>query len=605
MRKSSHGLSLSFRLAIIMNSIVFVGFLAFGFIIRSYTTDITENISKQSLHDISDMTIYMVDSSVDSSIKNYLRGIAEVNRDIVVEIYHGYENGLYTEAEAKALAEDVFGGQVIGDTGYIYVVDTNARIKYHPVLAYDSDQSDHQFFIDQTVLREGYIEYDWKNPGEEVERPKALYMTYFEPWDWIISVSSYRSEFYGLVNMEELRENMLSVKLGESGYISTLDSNGVAIVHPFSQGVDLSDRSDGSGNLFIRDMIEQKNGEVIYSWKNPGEIEARDKQAVFKHYPDMDWIIVASIYEDDLLSASQQLSLNITLATIVALVAVVLTTIAAALRLRRIERDNEALEESVRQQNEEIMAQREYLMESEKMSSLGQIVAGVAHEINTPLGASISASSYLDKVNQDTRVMLSEGKMTKNDLKHLMATLDESVKILNINLDKSAQLVQSFKKIAVDQNGVIFETFKLAEYIDTILLSLRHEYKNRKVDFKINCPEDLEITNYPGAFSQVLTNLVMNTLVHAFDETGGQITIDCHQENGNIVIRYSDDGVGIPEDNISQIFEPFFTTNRKNGGSGLGLSLVYNIVTVQMHGKIKCTSIPDVETMFEMVFPSK
>lgn len=598
--------AMSIRLALLMNGIILITLLILGLTITKDATDITQEIAKENLDKVTDMAVDMVDTAVYSSTRNYLRGIAEKNTEIVQSIYDLYLSGQMSESEAKSFAETILLSQSIGETGYIYCLNSDGLVKVHPLLDYDTDVTDFAFVQEQMALKSGYIEYDWKNPGESTERPKALYMDYFQPWDWIISVSSYRNEFHELTDYEALRENILDIKFWEDGYIGILDQEGVAIIHPFQEGNNLIDAVDNDGNYFLREMIEDPdgNGEIIYPWQNPGENEPRMKLSKYKRYEDLNWFINAGLYLDELYTESSIIRKDIFWFTAAAMFIVLLTTLFVVLHLKKVDRDNQLLEENLRIRNKEIEDQREHLIEAEKMNSLGQIVAGVAHEINTPLGASISAASYLDKINQETRLKLSQGRLTKADLKQLISTIDDSMEIMNLNLERSANLVRSFKKIAVDQSDEVLESFEVKQYIDAILLSLKHEYKNRNIKFFVTCPDELSLVSYPGAFSQVLTNLVMNSLIHGFrDRTEGIVTINCHIKRQQLIIHYSDNGHGIEPELIGHIFKPFFTTIRGEGGSGLGLSLVYNLITNQMSGKIVRTSIKESGTTFDIVLP--
>jgi signal transduction histidine kinase len=245
-----------------------------------------------------------------------------------------------------------------------------------------------------------------------------------------------------------------------------------------------------------------------------------------------------------------------------------------------------------------------HLMEREKMASLGSLVSGVSHEINTPLGIAVTTASFIEKLNNESRKKLSEGKMTKEDLRLFMDSLFESVVILNSNLYRASELIKSFKQISVNQSSEMRSKFKLIEYINAVAISLRHEYKNKNYAFEVNCPDDLVLYSYPGAISQIIINLLTNTVTHGFKgRDTGTIQIEAMVKDDRVFIIYSDDGVGIPEENLSRIFDPFFTTNRENGGSGLGLNIIYNLVTNQLNGKIECSSVVGHGTRFVIDLP--
>jgi PAS domain S-box-containing protein len=272
--------------------------------------------------------------------------------------------------------------------------------------------------------------------------------------------------------------------------------------------------------------------------------------------------------------------------------------------LRRIfENEKRKLESIVDAKNEALSNVLSELIEKEKLASLGHLVSGVSHEINTPLGVSVLANSYLEKESKETRRLLASGELTLVGLNAHLDKIDETTAILNANLNRAVALVKSFKEIAVRQNIEELETFNVRQYIDMVMLSLKHEYKNRAISFNVDCPEDLTLSTYPGALSQILTNLIMNALNHAYDPGGwGTIKISVSKTEDVAQIVFEDDGKGMPAEVVERIYEPFFTTNRGSGGSGLGLNIVYNIVTGQLEGRIKCTSVPSKGTRFEIEF---
>ena len=151
-----------------------------------------------------------------------------------------------------------------------------------------TDVSEYSFVRDLLVKERGYLEYDWKNPDEPKSRPKALYMIHFTPWDWLISVSSYREEFKGLVNVDDFRQSVLDVKFGQTGYAFVMNNEGTAIIHPQLEGVNIL-RVEGLPNEYLASILTQKNGRVVYSWKNPGETEPRSKLCYFSYIEDYDW----------------------------------------------------------------------------------------------------------------------------------------------------------------------------------------------------------------------------------------------------------------------------------------------------------------------------
>ncbi len=263
--------------------------------------------------------------------------------------------------------------------------------------------------------------------------------------------------------------------------------------------------------------------------------------------------------------------------------------------LRKLNKD---LEKSL---NELTLAQ-ERLVESEKMVALGNMVSGIAHEINTPLGVSLTATSYiLDQFEELDGELLN---LSDEALKELFKEVLESSEIVYDSLKRSIQLVSSFKEIAVNQHSNEKLAFDLLDYTHTITRSLKHEFRDVVETFDIDMPSDIEVYSYPGAYFQIITNLVMNSIKHGFEGvSNGHISISATEKKNQVVIIYKDDGLGIKKANLKKIFEPFFTTKRANGGTGLGLSIVYNLVKTTLRGEISCTSEENVGTEFHIIIP--
>ncbi|MGB8701242.1 MAG: ATP-binding protein, partial [Thermosynechococcaceae cyanobacterium] len=232
-----------------------------------------------------------------------------------------------------------------------------------------------------------------------------------------------------------------------------------------------------------------------------------------------------------------------------------------------------------------------HLIQTEKMAALGGLVAGVAHEINTPLGIGVTAASLLMEKTQTFAELLDSGKMKRSDLEKFIDLAQQSSRMTLTNLNRAAELVRSFKRVAVDQSSESKRTFNLAAYLEEILLQLSPTLAATQHQVTLLGDRHWVLCSYPGAFSQILTNWVMNSLHHAYGPAdSGQITLTLTHTDQTVILDYTDDGCGIPPEHLGKIFEPFFTTKRGQGGSGLGLHIVYNLVTQQLGGQIRCES---------------
>lgn len=267
--------------------------------------------------------------------------------------------------------------------------------------------------------------------------------------------------------------------------------------------------------------------------------------------------------------------------------------------------------EQLAQANEELVLMldtlkrtQNQLIQSEKMSALGNLVAGVAHEINTPIGISVTAVSHLAEKTAKIKEAYDNNQIKRFEIEKYLELSREMSKIVFVNLDRAANLIRSFKQVAVDQSSEVKRDFNVLTYINEVLLSLQPELKKTKHQIKVDCPGELVIKSYPGALSQIITNLVMNSLVHAFDEgENGLIAFTVSKDQTTLNLIYSDNGRGVSQENLEKIFNPFFTTMRGKGGTGLGLHIVHNIVTQTLQGTINCQSEPNQGTTFTIKFP--
>lgn len=250
-----------------------------------------------------------------------------------------------------------------------------------------------------------------------------------------------------------------------------------------------------------------------------------------------------------------------------------------------------------------VAAQQE-LLRSEKLAALGGLVAGVAHEINTPVGIGLTAATYLEEKTRTLSAMLSDGSLKKSDLEAFMEIVGEISCSLTTNLRRAAMLVKSFKQVAVDQSSNASRCFNLANYIDEILTSLAPRMKRTGHSVHVDCPHDLEVSCNPGAISQILTNLIINSLVHGFEyKDCGKICVQVIEEGAALSLVYEDDGKGVPATNLRNIFQPFFTTKRGQGGSGLGLNIIYNLITQSLGGRIEFSSVEGEGVRFFIQIP--
>ncbi|RUO28918.1 hypothetical protein CWE12_11555 [Aliidiomarina sedimenti] len=256
------------------------------------------------------------------------------------------------------------------------------------------------------------------------------------------------------------------------------------------------------------------------------------------------------------------------------------------------------------------------LVESEKMAALGNLVAGVAHEVNTPLGVALTATSMLNDRREILQQNVREGRLTREQLDRFLGQSEESLSLTEKNLSRVARLISNFKQVAVDQMVTERRTIDLGNYIEEIMSALSIELKRAHIDFQIDVDGEIEMDTIPGAMAQILTNLVTNSIRHGYAATStqeagdsdirGTITIRAARADADYVrLSFCDDGNGMDDATLQKIFEPFFTTKRNQGGTGLGMPIVYNLVRQQLKGDITVSSTPGQGTCFELLLPRR
>ena len=256
------------------------------------------------------------------------------------------------------------------------------------------------------------------------------------------------------------------------------------------------------------------------------------------------------------------------------------------------------------QRNHDLQEAQSELVRQEKLASLGRLVAGVAHEINTPLGICVTATSHLVQELKLTREELAANTMTAESLETFLDIVDQSLRIMTTNTQRAAALVRSFKQVAVDQSSDDIRSFNLNKYIHEVLLSMQPKLKGRPVKVSVQCEPDINMESFPGAVSQIVTNMLMNSLVHGFShEQEGAIVISAALDGEMVVFTYADDGAGMDADTLGKLFDPFFTTRRGSGGSGLGAHILFNLVTGPLAGTVKVESAPGQGLKYALRFP--
>lgn len=227
------------------------------------------------------------------------------------------------------------------------------------------------------------------------------------------------------------------------------------------------------------------------------------------------------------------------------------------------------------------------LIDTEKMAALGNLVAGVAHEINTPIGVCRTAASVQEESQKLIKKHLDENSLTQAELENFLKDIDESSRLFSSNIIKASELISNFKLIATDQSHAEKYTFNLHSYLTASIQTIYFQMKDKAIDCQLNIPKDINLDSYPGAFHQILSNLIHNSILHGFENNQkGIISITASTDKDQLIIIYTDNGRGLSDAEQNKLFEPFFTTKRGRGGSGLGMTIVFNVISQLLQGEI-------------------
>lgn len=266
-------------------------------------------------------------------------------------------------------------------------------------------------------------------------------------------------------------------------------------------------------------------------------------------------------------------------------------------RTRDLERANVDLKDTI----QVLEDTQQQLIQSEKMAALGSLVAGISHEVNTPIGVSLTSATSMLESFERLKKHYTEGSLSENKFQDYTRHNEKGIEILIQNLNRASDLIRSFKQVAVDQSSGEWRRIDLKNYTDEIITSLHPKIKRTKITVNNHINHGLDVLTNPGSYYQILSNLIVNSVIHAFPEEYFQknknrtpkIDIQASLDGDKLNITYSDNGRGMDDDTLKKIFDPFFTTRRGVGGSGLGMNIIYNIVVSQFNGEIEAISAPD------------
>lgn len=511
---------------------------------------------------------------------------------------------------------------------------------------------------------EGFYSYWINKPNEKKIQEKISFVKNFPAWNIIIGTGIYTNLIDKEVKkrkndlIKQLRDIIDKTRFAKTGHLYIMTGEGKMLIHPNKNFNERNVKNflhpTEKTNMYdaLKNAYKTKEKSLYYKWNKISDKEnyIYEKVSWVEYIPKLDWYIASSVYTEEFEEASNEIrNFILILATIVLFLIItysfiffknILTPITelSKLSLKVVQGDysnrykirnedseiialanqfNEMLEtieyktKDLEESNDELEQTvhnlkntQNKLVEAEKMASLGGLVAGVAHEINTPVGIGITASSHFLGLLENIERKYKDDEMTQEEFEEYLKDSKKLSLLINSNLKRTADIINNFKQVTVDQTGELKRVFNVYEYIKVVLLSIEKKINKKNIDIKINCENNLNINSYPGLFAQVISNLIINSYIHGFkNRNTGKIVMKIKIIENNLIIEYKDNGNGISSENLLKIFEPFFTTNRDNGGSGLGLNIIYNIITNNLKGSIKCSSKKNLGVIFDINIP--
>ena len=425
-------------------SVFFIVFLAVILLVYfNVKSTLKDNINSE-IDKVNENMLKMVESSVNQTIKNYLIAVTNTNLEIVKDYYQQYKNGQISEDRAKQKIGDLLLRQKIGESGYNFVQTASDDImRIHPQQKLIGNKTP----LKDEILdsREGYFNYKYEG------KDKVLYMVYFPEWDWNIVATAYRSDFKQLVHTKDFREEILSIKLGETGYTYVMDSEGTILIHPESEGKNFYDTKDSDGNYFIREICNTKNGKIVYPWKNAGSHKVRDKVVYYRHFPMMDWIVASGAYLDEAYSPLNALlrTLIIILIGSTAVFGVVLFYNAGSINkdIEKIINQFKGLTDSI------INGQLDVRGEPEKV---GTDFKGIINNTNKLINAFVKpinvTAEYIDRIsNGDIPEKITEDY--KGDFKEIKNNINKCIESINGLIVEANNITQEAVEGKLDTRG--------------------------------------------------------------------------------------------------------------------------------------------------------
>ena len=564
----------------------------------SFTLDLLDGHHRQ-------FEVYREDKK--KTVRQEMKTLVDLAYTLINEQQHQHSLGNISREESQQSARNSFKDVSIGSSGYLFAITSKGVLTVHPTregenILDEQDQNGH-FFIRELTERALnsdpdevlFTIYPWRNAklGDKHPRNKIVAFRYCPRWDWIVAAGGYLDETYDDPEFEKkslatLAEQIKSKKVGKTGYVYCMSSDGMMTIHPDAEGQNLLAEQDTTGHKFIAEMVEKKDGWIRYPWLNKGDKKARMKIVRYRYFAPWDWIIAVGSYEDEFYQAANQLKWRIAwyvllLPLLIGVIATIMLFLASKVMtdpihkmitvIRRVKQgrldeqmpvnSHDELGElaisfnrmtRMLKKNKELEAT---LAQHGKMASLGVLSSGVAHEINNPLGVILGYAGHLEK------------KVAEDDPNY--AFIHE----IKRESKRCKKIVQNLLSYSRTPRPVLEPTD-----INRLLREIIDFASNHSDLFKINVVQNFtpDIPKFSADMDQ-LRQVTINLLLNAASASseGGEIRVSTSLDNDQFIrIEFSDDGEGISEENLEKIYEPFFTTKTK--GTGLGLAITKQII---------------------------
>ncbi|BCS89157.1 cache domain-containing protein [Pseudodesulfovibrio sediminis] len=646
MRLSFNNIRIRNKLFIAYSVAFTILFLVTGAVVYSQVRTIVRESIQAELSKTTSTIQTMVRTAADVSIKHYVRAVAEQALAETRYLYSQAQRGQISMGEAKQRAQEILLSQSIGKTGRVYCLNSKGiMLINHKRSLVGLDMSGLQFVRDQIRLKEGYFEYEWKEPLEATSRSKAIYMTYFEPWDWIITSSSFRDEFSQVVNVETFREHFFELGSGETGYPFVLDFDGTMLLHPYLENKHFTEYNHPKFSAVAKRIIEERNGFFEYDWQNPGDECERKKIVYFKEIPELRWVVASSSYYEDFQGPLDDIGFVLMIAlALTLLIMIPVSMVIGALITRPIKglqdsfakaangdfsvrmdahsRDElgllagyfnsfmEKLTEYSDSLKTEIAVRRKTekeLIAIDKTKSM--FLAMASHELRTPLTSIIG---FIKLMERKFTTLFFPQLVGKAELEPHAIQFQQNLGIVQIEADRLGRLVNDLLDMSKIEAGRMEwrdESLTLETIIGRAAQAIA-AYDTNKPDVSmiLDVPQpEAIITVDPDRIHQVLINLLSN----AFKNTNeGQITLSATVTRTGVEFSVCDTGRGIPKEDISKIFDIFYQVHDLDEhsstvfGTGLGLSICHQIVS-HYGSKLLVTSTMNEGSCFTFLIPDK